>query len=108
MTSPPLDRHRKQWTEPVAYENTQALADAAREAGTQVLRYRSARADGANIALLTCAAFTSREPKTSQVWRLHTGPAGVRAICMFPEQRLAFESLADGSFVWLAPLRRER
>ena len=45
LTSPPLDRHVKHWTEPVAYEKCQALADAAREAGTQVLRYRSARAD---------------------------------------------------------------
>jgi len=48
LTSPPLDRHITQWTEPVAYEKCQALADAAREAGTQVLRYRSARADGVN------------------------------------------------------------
>jgi len=108
LTSPPLDRHIKQWIEPVAYEKCQALAEAAREAGTQVLRYRSARADGANIALLTCAAFTSREPKASQVWRLHTGPAGVRAICMFPEQRLAFDRAAFARDPRIASLSWER
>jgi hypothetical protein len=29
-----------------------------------------------------------------QVWRLHIGAMGVRAICNFPEQRLAFDRVA--------------
>ena len=60
----------------------------------QVLRYQSARAPGLNLALLACAAFTSTAPLERQVWRVHVGAMGVRAICVFPEHRLAFDRQA--------------
>jgi hypothetical protein len=94
LTSPPFDRDAQRWTDPTEYGTCQSFADAAREAGTQVLRYQSARAEGVNVALLTCAAFSSHQPLERQVWRIHTGPSGVRAICAFPEQRLAFDRAA--------------
>jgi hypothetical protein len=90
LTSSPFDPDAKVWTDPIDYGKCQSFADAAREAGIQVLRYQSARADGINVALLTGGAFSSREPLARQVWRIHTAASGVRAICAFPEQRLAF------------------
>jgi hypothetical protein len=94
LASPPLDQDAKRWTDPIDYGKCQSFADAARGAGTHVLRYQSARADGINVALLTCTAFSSKQPVERQVWRIHTGPSGVRAICAFPEQRLAFDRAA--------------
>jgi hypothetical protein len=108
LTAPPLDRHSDHWSHPTDYTACQALADAARAAGTQVLRYVSPRAAGRNVALLTCAAFTSHAPLERQVWRLHVGAPGVRAICAFPEQRLAFDRSAFASDPRIAALQWER
>jgi hypothetical protein len=94
LTRPPLDRDAGQWTHPTDYSHCQALAEAARGAGATAIRYQSARAPGLNLALLACAAFASREPLERQVWRLHIGAMGVRAICNFPEHRLAFDRAA--------------
>ncbi len=94
LTRPPLNRDAQQWTHPTDYSHCQALADAARDASATAIRYQSARAPGLNVALLACAAFASREPLERQVWRLHIGAMGVRAICNFPEQRLAFDRTA--------------
>jgi hypothetical protein len=97
LTAAPFDRESSRWSHPTDYTRCQALADAARAAGVQVLRYQSARAPGRNIALLTCGAFASREPLERQVWRLHVGAPGVRAICAFPPQRLGFDRSAFAS-----------
>jgi hypothetical protein len=81
LMEPPLARAARDWTHPTDYGRCHALADAAREAGVEVLRYQSARdANGRNTALLTCRAFRSREPVARQTWRLHLGTPGVRAI----------------------------
>ena len=94
--------------DPVDYEACHDLADAAREAGVQVLRYQSARAEGLNIALLSCAAFASAAPLERQVWRVHLGPIGVRAICVFPELRLAFDRDSFARDPRIAKLNWER
>ena len=91
LTRPPLNRDAAKWTDPIDYSHCQSLADAARDAGAKVLRYQSARAAGVSVALLTCAAFASREPEEPRRWRIHVGAAGARAICEFPDQRLAFD-----------------
>jgi hypothetical protein len=92
LTRPPLDRDAARWTHATDYTACQDLADAARAAGVQVVRYRSVRDPdrGMNVALLTCNAFRSREPIERQTWRLHLGPAGAMAICDAPKRRLAF------------------
>ena len=108
LTRPPLDRDAAKWTDPVDYEPCQDLADAARQAGVQVLRYQSARAPGLNIALLACAAFTSTAPLERQVWRVHVGAMGVRAICVFPEHRLAFDRQAFARDPRIAALNWDR
>lgn len=107
LTAPPFDRPRARWAHPTDYSACQALADAARDAGVQVLRYESARAPGRNLALLTCKAFGSREPIERQVWRLHVGAPGVRAICDFPEQRFGFDQRAFAADPRIASLRWE-
>ena len=108
LTAPPFDRQQARWSHPTAYAACQALAEAARAAGVQALRYQSARAPGRNIALLTCKAFGAREPLERQVWRLHVGAPGVRAICDFPEQRLGFDREAFAADPRIASLAWER
>lgn len=86
LAASPLEQDRAAWTHPTGYEPCQALADAARSVGVEALRYPSARDPaGANVALLTCRAFSSRAPLKRQTWRIQIEDAGVRAICTFPE-----------------------
>ena len=108
LTRPTLDRDAAKWIDPVDYEPCHDLADAARQAGVQVLRYQSARAPGLNIALLACAAFTSTAPLERHVWRVHVGAMGVRAICVFPEHRLAFDRQAFARDPRIAALNWDR
>jgi hypothetical protein len=108
LTTPPFEKQQARWSHPSDYTACQALADAAREAGVQALRYASARAPGRNIALLTCRAFGSREPLERQRWRLHVDAPGVRAICDFPEQRLGFDRAAFATDPRIASLAWER
>ena len=91
LTRPPLNRDAGRWTDPADYSHCQSLADAARDAGARLLRYQSARAPGVSVALLSCSAFASREPEEPRRWRIHVNAAGARAICEFPDQRLAFD-----------------
>lgn len=91
LTRAPLSKDVAKWTAPVDYSHCQALADTAREAGVNVLRYQSARADGENIAVLGCAAFASKKPIEQQRWRIHVGPNGARAIGEQSDHRLEFD-----------------
>jgi hypothetical protein len=86
----------------------QAIADVAREAGLEAIRYRSARdPKGANIALLTCKGFAKAKPLEPQTWRIRLGAFGVQAICEFPEKRIEFSRTAFAD-PRLAGLRWER
>jgi len=107
LTMPPLNADRDRWLDCAGYAACQDLADRAREAGLNVLKYASARiAAGVNLALLTCGAFLSRQPEERQTWRMHLGPHGARALCDFPEARLEFDRQAFAAdpriaaFVW--------
>ena len=108
LAAPPLRRDAEKWTHPTDYAPCQMLADAARNAGAEVLRYDSARVDGRNLAILTCRAFATKEPVGRQTWRMHIGPAGVRAIGDGPEQRLAFGRGAFSRDPRIASLRWQR
>jgi hypothetical protein len=107
---PPLARDRAKWTDPTGYDACQELADAARGAGVEALRYESVRDPdgGVNVALLTCRAFGSREPQARQTWRIHLGAHGVRALCSDPEARLEFGRGAFGADPRVAALRWDR
>ena len=108
LTRPPLNGESETWTHPTDYSPCQALAERAREADVLAIRYQSARAAGLNVALLSCAAFASSAPVDRQGWRIDVGPMGVRAICNFPEQRLAFDRSAFARDPRIAALRWQR
>lgn len=110
LTVEPLARDEAAWTHPLNYAPTQDLADAARSAEIEVLRYRSARAEGRNVALLTCRAFPAPEPVERQVWRMDVGPRGARALCEFPRQRLEFgrDAFANDPRIMKTPPSRDR
>lgn len=109
LTAPPFDVDRDRWMHPTDYAPCQMLADTAREADVDVVRYPSARdSDGVNIALLLCRVFASREPVERQTWRLNLNAHGARAMCEFPEVRLEFTREAFARDPRIAVLRRLR
>ena len=93
LTRPPLDRDRDTWRHPSDYEPCQNLADVARAASIDVIRYQSVRdpAAGPNLALLKCRAFSDSKPGDRQTWRIHLSSTGIQALCAFPQQRLSFD-----------------
>ena len=74
------------------YSATQAFAEAVRDSGYEAIRYASLRdpLHGANIALLTPAAFAASEPVARQSWKLHLGAHGARAICDAPRVSIEY------------------
>ena len=74
------------------YSASQALADEARRANIDLLRYASVRdpLQGKNVALLSPKAFAAKTPKQRQTWRIKLGRTGISALCEFPQLRLSF------------------
>jgi hypothetical protein len=110
LTVPPLNSDEARWTNPTDYTATQELADAARNASLEIIRYRSARdqAGNRNLALLTCRTFLQSGPVERQTWRLRLSPSGVQAICEFPETPLEFTRDAFAADPRIAVLNWER
>ena len=94
LTQPPLDGDHAQWTHLTDYTACLALADVARAAALETIRYRSVRdPDGrANLAVLTCRAFAGNEVADRKTWHLHFSSSGVRATCESPAIAIAFDS----------------
>ncbi len=92
LRAAPLVAEVAHWTDPVNYEACQALADAAREAQVDVLRYASVRdhEEGSNIAVLNCQALTSKEPAAFQTWHLMLRVDRIEAVREMPRTRLSF------------------
>lgn len=92
LTLDPLAQDRAKWVHPYDYQATQALADVARAAETDLIRTESVRdpSGAANIAILACRAFAKPNPVESQTWRIRVGHDSVQALCQFPEKRLEF------------------
>ena len=107
LTVPPLAQDAEAWRHPTDYAACQQLADTAREASIEAIRYRSVRdpAGGANVALLTCRIFTNPTPLERQTWRIRLGPSGVQAICEFPENRIGFDRTSFASDPRLREIR---
>jgi RES domain len=106
----PFDEHRAIWTHPTNYSACQDLADAAREAGLHIIRYRSARTrdESFNLALLSCRAFAKGEIVDRQTWRIDLSAAGARAICEMPRTHLAFDRSAFSADPRIVAMRWER
>jgi RES domain len=110
LTRPPLDEDSTRWTDPFDYSACQNLADAARAAEVQVLKYLSVRDphQRINLALLRCTVFTSPTPIGRQTWRIQLGPSGVHAICEFPRMHLDFGRDSFNSDQRIAALNWDR
>ncbi|HET7218777.1 MAG TPA: RES family NAD+ phosphorylase [Vicinamibacterales bacterium] len=108
LLRPPLSGDRGQWEHLSEYSACQQLAEGAREAGIEIVKYGSARVPGINYAALVCRAFASPQPIDRQTWRIHLGPGGARAVCGFPESRLAFDRHAFAADRRIAALAWER
>jgi hypothetical protein len=110
LTRAPFDAHRAAWTHQTDYDACQHLAETAREAGVDVLRYESARDPrrGTNVALLACRPFTAPAPAVWQTWRLSLSAAGARATCAVPDQRLEYPRDAFATDPRIAALEWDR
>ena len=92
LTQAPLARQRRDWMHPVDYAACQTLADQARAADVEVMRFASVRdpLHRTNVALLTCRAFRSKAPIDRQSWRIRVAESGAQALCEFPRASLDF------------------
>lgn len=92
LTAPPFDADAARWGHVTDYSACLDLADAARDAGIDLIRYRSVRdpGRGANLALLVCTLFASRDPSRFATWRIALSSRGAIALCDWPEARLGF------------------
>lgn len=110
LTAPPLNRQQKVWRDVQDYGPCQALAEQARAAGCEAIRYESVRDPSrrANVAVLTCKAFRDRAPRKRQSWRLRLSANGVQALCEAPRLRLEFDRAAFSADPRIAALRWDR
>lgn len=110
LRRPPLDRDRAGFVDPTNYEACQRLADSARDAGAEVLRYESVRDPQrrANVAVLTCSAFAQPAPIDRQTWRIRLSASGVLALREFPKLAVEFDRDAFAADGRIAGMRWER
>ncbi len=86
LSQPPLKRDQSYWMDPIAYEACQSLADTARTATAEAIRYRSVRdTRGFNVALLTGRAFAHPAPLARQSWRIRLTTESAQAFCDYPQ-----------------------
>ena len=92
LTAPPLSRDRSVWTHPADYAPCQDLADRAREAELEAIRYESVRDPecGANLALLSPAALAATAPTARETWRIMLRQDRVDAVREMPKVSLSF------------------
>ena len=91
LTAPPLDRDEAKWSHLTDYTACHDLADSARAAEIEVIRYRSVRDPqrGINLAVLTPAVFAS-EPESPQSWSLFVTARAVQAFREMPPTSIEF------------------
>jgi hypothetical protein len=105
LTQPPLDSDSAVWTGLIDYAPCQALADAARSAGVQAIRYDSVRDpdSGRNIAVLGPEALAATEPQRLETWLLFIRPTGVQVAREFPRAEREFTQADFGADPRLDP-----
>ncbi len=98
---------RARWMHVTDHSHCQALADNARAAKIQVIRYASVRdpGHGLNLALLTCRAFTSPKPIEQQTWHIRLSEAGAQAVCEAPKSGITFDRKTFAADPRIARLR---
>jgi hypothetical protein len=93
ITRPPFARDRAVWTHPIDNEPCQAIADMARAAEAEIIRYESVRdpRHRANVALLKCTAFAKQKPIDLLTWRIGLSTTGAQAFCESTRQWIEFD-----------------
>lgn len=110
LTSPPFDSRSALWMHPTDYGPCQALAETAREADVELIRYASVRDPdhNANLAVLSCRAFARGEAVAHQTWQLLFGGNGARAVGELPRRRLDFNRTTFAADPRIASMTWER
>jgi hypothetical protein len=110
LTQPPFEKGREAWMHPTRFEECQALAENARAANIDVIRYASVRdpQHRLNVALLSCRAFSKPAEIARQTWRIQFGGSGIRARCEMPKLSVHFERKAFAGDPRIAKIRWER
>ena len=110
LTLPPFDSRATIWMHPIDYEPCQTLAEMARDADVELIRYASVRdpEHHANLAILACCAFAQSEPMAHATWRVLLGVNGARAVCELPRRRLDFNRDAFAADPRIASMQWER
>ena len=103
-------RERNFGLHPTRYEECQTLADLARAADIDLIKYASVRDHHhrPNHAILRGRVFTNPEPITRQTWRLLLGSNGARALCEMPRETIDFDRSAFQSDPRLSKMRWDR
>jgi hypothetical protein len=93
LTTGVLARQRKDWTHHTDYGPCQALAEQARNAGIDLIRYESVRdpGRGANLALLQCRVFAKPQPVQRQSWWIRLSATGAQVVREFPRLGIDFD-----------------
>jgi len=96
LTRAPFDNRTTKWMHPTRYDECQELAELARSAEIEVIKYASVRdpRNRLNTALLTCRAFAQTKPGDRQTWRILLGSNGARALCEMPRETIDFDRTA--------------
>lgn len=88
LTLEPFSDQCDDWTDQADYTACQDLAAAAREAGLELIRSRSARDPhrGCNVVVLEPAAFSSSQPAIRRTWHLRVEQGRLSALAAFPSR----------------------
>lgn len=102
--------NRAHWMHVTDYCACQALADVARIAHIEIIRYASVRdpGGGMNLAILTCLAFAKPTPIDRQTWHIRLSEAGAQAICESPKAGLTFDRETFAADTRISKLRWTR
>jgi len=92
------------------YRHCKALADTARAAKIEIIRYRTVRdpGEGINIALLTCRVFARAKPIKRHTWHIRFSAAGIQAVCEAPKSGITFDRQTFADDPRIAKLRWAR
>jgi hypothetical protein len=110
LTLAPFSERAAHWTNLTRYDECQELAELARQANVDLIRYASVRdpEHKSNLALLHCRVFARTEPTDRQTWRILFGSNGARALCEMPKGTIDFGRNAFQSDPRVAAMRWDR
>lgn len=92
LTAGALAEQSSLWTSLTDYTPCQNLAEAARSAEAELIRYQSVRdpEKRANLAVLSCRAFSHAKPLAKTTWHIRISSTGAQALRETPRLGLDF------------------